>query len=86
MGDSDLDSPLCHTCHSGLDPHEDYLLFNYLSKEGANSRQDLLRNFLKRVTNYRKAGFFASLNETTSGDTEKRRRRSKQRKNCAKGA
>jgi hypothetical protein len=49
---------LCHTCHKGLEPHEDYSLFNYLAPDTANAEEAPRHRFLKEVANYRKVGFF----------------------------
>lgn len=64
---------LCHTCHGGLDPHEDHSLFEYISPADAQAQQKLLI-FSRRVSNYRKVGFFSF------ADEEEPRRRKQQRK------
>jgi hypothetical protein len=40
---------LCHTCHKGLEPHEDYSLFDYLVPNTANAEEAGLDRFLKEV-------------------------------------
>jgi hypothetical protein len=42
---------LCHTCHSGLEPHFDPSLFGYLESESSNERTAA---FLEGVINYRR--------------------------------
>jgi hypothetical protein len=51
---------LCHTCHKGLEPHEDYTLFDYLTPDATNTQEAELNGFLKEVANYRKVGIFPS--------------------------
>jgi hypothetical protein len=49
---------LCHTCHAGLDPHEDISLFGYV--EPSSLRPDIqreLEEFTAGVAEYRRIGF-----------------------------
>jgi HNH endonuclease len=61
---------LCHTCHSGLTPHEDIRLFDYIAPAGNDSIQRLQLDFSKCVAKYRKVGFLG-----TPGNTKKRQRK-----------
>jgi hypothetical protein len=63
---------LCHTCHGGLDPHEDHALFEYILPEDALMRQKLPM-FSRAVSNYRKVGFFNFADE--EGPRQRKRRR-----------
>jgi HNH endonuclease len=49
---------LCHTCHSGLMPHEDRSLFEHISDP--KYATDFLSEFAKGVENYRKVGFLGA--------------------------
>lgn len=42
---------LCHTCHSGLEPHFDLSLFDYLDPYDACA---ILKRFDDEVANYRR--------------------------------
>lgn len=65
---------LCHTCHSGLDPHHDPSLFSYLRPDGAS---DSLKAFFEGVTNYRRIGFLSgtAVQSSESPSTKSRKRR-----------
>jgi hypothetical protein len=46
---------LCHTCHSGLDPHEDLALFDYLGLGFEHWLQTEDRaKYLSRIHEYRR--------------------------------
>ena len=45
---------LCDTCHIGLDPHEDWSLFNYLSDPPNSLAEKLRRELADGMTRYRK--------------------------------
>jgi hypothetical protein len=67
---------LCHTCHSGLVPHDDHSLFNQMPSDPKYA-SDFRREFAKRVQNYRKVGFFGSEDVQSNAPTN-RKKRSKQ--------
>jgi hypothetical protein len=52
---------LCHTCHAGLEPHDDPSLFQYLKPGDAADRQ--LAEFRMGVANYRRVGFLSGLRD-----------------------
>jgi hypothetical protein len=64
---------LCHTCHAGLDPHDDPSLFEYISSARSPTGQRLL-DFSREVANYRKVGFLGAADEV-EGTNRRRRRR-----------
>jgi len=56
---------LCHTCHTGLEPHDDHSLFEYLRPKSNDPVEERLKELLKGVANYRRVGFLSgSDNET----------------------
>jgi len=64
---------LCHTCHAGLEPHDDPSLFNYLRPKYDDPVEERLQEFLKGVANYRRIGFHSGLvNETKQSRPRKR--------------
>jgi hypothetical protein len=67
---------LCHTCHSGLEPHDDPSLFQYLNPKNPDEAQ--LREFQRGIANYRRIGFCSSIRSIakTSSKPNKRRKRS----------
>jgi HNH endonuclease len=68
---------LCHTCHTGLEPHEDHSLFDYLRPKSNNSTEDELRELLKGVANYRRVGFLSGSNDETKQRSPRKTRRSR---------
>jgi hypothetical protein len=52
---------LCHTCHTGLDPHDEPDLFNYLRPD--DPMEERLRQYRKGVANYRRIGFLGGTHE-----------------------
>lgn len=73
---------LCHTCHNGLDPHEDSSLFGYLKPKTADPISDRLKDFLKGVVNYRKVGFLSGVEDdnTLQKGSQRGRKSLKKRK------
>ena len=66
---------LCHTCHSGLAPHEDHRLFGYISPPADTRSEETLPKFLNGVSNYRKAGFLGLESEIKPPPKRRRTRR-----------
>lgn len=66
---------LCHTCHTGLMPHEDHSLFEYISSTSDDAINTLLR-FSKGVSNYRRVGFFGIMktDDRSRGKTRRDKR------------
>jgi hypothetical protein len=52
---------LCHTCHSGLDPHFEAPLIDLIPHKINESRDEKLEDFLKGVANYRRLVFAGEL-------------------------
>ncbi|AVT76920.1 hypothetical protein RPPS3_28570 [Rhodopseudomonas palustris] len=48
---------LCHTCHTGLVPHEDHSLFSYLRSKPEDLIDERLKDLWRGIMNYRKLGF-----------------------------
>jgi hypothetical protein len=63
---------LCHTCHGGLKPHEDFSLFDYLRPK--DSGEVALAEFRRGVTNYRRVGFASGLSSPVKRHYSRRRR------------
>jgi hypothetical protein len=55
---------LCHTCHSGLMPHEDHRLFAYIKPTTGDVVEQMLLEFSKEVSTYRRVGFFGNASKT----------------------
>jgi hypothetical protein len=65
---------LCHTCHKGLDPHDDHTLFRYLDRlDGSDSCEDKLKEILQGIFNYRKVGFLGNIDQTPKSRKNKRK-------------
>jgi HNH endonuclease len=66
---------LCHTCHGGLEPHDDFSLFDYLRPKSTDPTDDRLAEFQKGVANYRRVGFLSSLRDDGKRRSPRRTRR-----------
>jgi hypothetical protein len=66
---------LCHTCHSGLSPHEDRSLFSYLRTKSNDSVEHKLLEFTAAVSRYRNVGFFSELKQARERRGPHRRQR-----------
>ncbi|HWX84649.1 MAG TPA: HNH endonuclease [Xanthobacteraceae bacterium] len=64
---------LCHTCHIGLEPHEDHSLFRHTSNPAEGTAEFSMLEFREGVANYRKRGFLGA-------DEEPRRRKPRHRR------
>jgi len=73
---------ICHTCHSGLDPHEDHSLFRYIS----SAENDPLLTFSHGVSNYRKVGLLGPVNDEKSKRGEDEDARNSLSKTVCRGA
>lgn len=62
---------LCHTCHAGLEPHDDPSLFAYLRPKSNDPIEELLKEFHQGVSNYRRVGFFSNLSESSERKRQK---------------
>jgi hypothetical protein len=54
---------LCHTCHTGLYPHHDPSLFEYLDSPSGDPIEEELKEFRRGVARFRKVGFFSTIDE-----------------------
>jgi hypothetical protein len=64
---------LCHTCHTGLMPHEDHSLFSQMPSDPKYAT-DFHREFEKGVRNYRKVRFFEFDNARPNKSTKASKR------------
>jgi hypothetical protein len=64
---------LCHTCHNGLKPHDDFSLYEYLEDKVDDRVQAYLIAFSNSVANYRRVGFFGDI-ESAEAPTQRRRK------------
>lgn len=63
---------LCHTCHAGLEPHDDPSLFNYLRPSDPGEAR--LDEFRRGIANYRRVGFLPDLNNETKRRSSRKTR------------
>ncbi|WP_454647398.1 HNH endonuclease [Bradyrhizobium liaoningense] len=68
---------LCHTCHSGLAPHQDLSLCDYIDPPGDDPIGRKPTEFIHLVANYRQSGAFRTAYEAESGQTKMTRSRKK---------
>jgi 5-methylcytosine-specific restriction endonuclease McrA len=66
---------LCHTCHTGLEPHDDHSLFDHLRSKSNDPTEEKLRELLKGVANYRRVGFLSGSNDETRQRSPRKARR-----------
>lgn len=55
---------LCHTCHSGLEPHYDSSLYDRIGVSMHQSHAELRAELVRGVMNYRRVGFVGSSRTT----------------------
>jgi hypothetical protein len=67
---------LCHTCHTGLQPHYEYTLFELIEKKssgsGGQSKQRKLEEYIRSAQNYRKS-LLSLLSEVPSSIRHRRK-------------